>query len=603
MNRKAVKQDESTGHTRKTPRDVREDRIMRAWLEAQEADSGQHESNEQTDWKEIERHVLRLQRQLAHAVEQNNRKVVRHFKWLIRTSHHTKLLAIRHVTQENVGRHTPGVDGKTYTTPKERRELAGLISLRQRPLPVHRVYIRKRNGKLRPLGIPSIHDRVCHAIHKAAMEPEWDIQFSPNVYGFRPRRSTWDAMGQVFANLCLKVSAPWVIEGDIRGYFDNVDHEKLLAKLAPEDRVYVRRMLKAPVIDPEKRLIESTRGTPQGGLLSPLLAVVALQGMEEVLRRKAHQMKFGTSRANPGINVVVYADDFIVTCKTREQAEQFISVIDEWLADNVGVELSLEKTNITYINDGFDFLGFNVRKYNGQLLIKPAKDSKLAVLRKIQSILVANQSVKQSKVIQLLNPIIRGWGNYYSTQVSKKVFSYCDHQINQMLWKWAKRRHPKKASWWVFQKYFTRRGNRNWVFTDGQHTLATMSNIRIIRHIKIQGRRSPHRPSDQEYFATRRKQLLLKRLNGFQKKVVRKTNGQCALCGCNISAEHFRHWQINGDNDILFVRMIPGRIGGHYTIENVFVTHRWCYEKYRSAHGYDALQIVLNAFSPMKRPL
>jgi RNA-directed DNA polymerase len=205
----------------------------------------------------------------------------------------------------------------------------------------------------------------------------------------------------------------------------------------------------------------------------------------------------------------------------------------------VGVELSLEKTHITHINDGFDFLGFHVRKYKGQLLIKPAKDSKLAVLRKIKSILDENKSAKQSMVIRLLNPIIRGWGNYYSTQVSKKVFAYCDHQINQMLWKWAKRRHPKKSAKWLYQRYFARIGSRNWVFSDGSYTLATMTDVRIIRHIKIQGRRSPHRPSDQEYFEARREQLLLKRLNGFQKKVVRKTSGRCALCGCNISVEHF----------------------------------------------------------------
>ena len=197
---------------------------MRAWMEAQWAHTSEQATVERIDWWEVERHVLRLQRQLANAVEHNNRKAVRHYKWLIRTSHHTRLLAIRHVTQENRGRRTPGVDGETYTTPEQRQELAKLVNLRSRPLPVRRVYIRKKNGKLRPLGIPSIHDRVCQAIHKAAMEPEWDIQFAPNTYGFRPQRSTWDAMSQVFLNLCKAGSAQWVIEGDIRGYFDNVDH-------------------------------------------------------------------------------------------------------------------------------------------------------------------------------------------------------------------------------------------------------------------------------------------------------------------------------------------------------------------------------------------
>ncbi|CAM3815106.1 reverse transcriptase N-terminal domain-containing protein [Alicyclobacillus pomorum] len=241
MNRKAVQQGESIGRIRKNLQEIHEDEIMHAWMEAQTADINENADDQWIDWKEIERHVLRLQRQLAHAVEHNNRKAVRHYKWLIRSSYHTKLLAIRHVTQENRGRRTPGVDGLTYTTSERRRELANLVNLRNRPLPVRRVYIRKKNGKLRPLGIPSIHDRVCQAIHKMAMEPEWDIQFSPNTYGFRPERSTWDAMSQVFANLCKAGSAQWIIEGDIRGYFDNVDHTKLLAKLAPEDRVYVRR--------------------------------------------------------------------------------------------------------------------------------------------------------------------------------------------------------------------------------------------------------------------------------------------------------------------------------------------------------------------------
>ncbi len=232
--------------------------------------------------------------------------------------------------------------------------------------------------------------------------------------------------------------------------------------------------------------------------------------MEEELKQIALRMKLGS------VNIVTYADDFIVTCRTKEQAEQLVPIIAEWLADNVGVELSLEKTRVTHINDGFDFLGFHVRKYKGKLLIKPAKDRKLAVLRKIKSILDSNKQAKASMVIRLLNPIIRGWGNYYSTQVSKRAFAYCDHRINQMLWRWAKRRHPKKSAQWIYQRYFPRQGSRNWAFSDGGYTLATMADVRIIRHIKIQGRRSPHRPSDQEYFEARQEQLLLKRLNGFQ---------------------------------------------------------------------------------------
>ena len=217
------------------------------------------------DWHAVEVHVARLQRQLAHAVEQQNRPAIRHYKWLLRHSYHAKLLAIRLVTQENRGRKTPGVDGRIYTTPAQRDSLLQEVDLQRRPLPVRRVFIRKKNGKLRPLGIPSVRDRVGQALHKLAMEPEWDVQFEPNSYGFRPQRSTWDAIGQLFTLLAPRRAPQWVIEGDIQGFFDNVHHATLLARLAPEDRTYIRRILQAPVIDPRQGKLPNSRGTPQGG--------------------------------------------------------------------------------------------------------------------------------------------------------------------------------------------------------------------------------------------------------------------------------------------------------------------------------------------------
>ena len=320
-----------------------------------------------------------------------------------------------------------------------------------------------------------------------------------------------------------------------------------------------------------------------------MLANIALHGMETDLQTLVRTNGWSHSRYGVGVNVVRYADDFIVTCQTKEQAEQLIPEIAHWLQEHAGVQLNREKTHITHMADGFDFLGFNLRKYHGKLLIKPAKASQQAFLRKVKALLAANQAVSTQTLLQQLNPLLRGWTHYYRTVVSKQVFAYCDSRLYQMLWRWAKRRHHAKGAHWVKAKYFTQRGQRRWVFTDGRHDLFQMAAVPIIRHVKVQGRRSPYRAADVAYFERRRQQLLTKRWTGLQQRVAAKTDGRCALCGRPIVEDPRSHGQSDRESGIQFHQMIPSSLGGSATLANLFVTHRWCQQQYYRRYGHHHL--------------
>jgi RNA-directed DNA polymerase len=521
------------------------------------------------DWKKVARHVDRLQKQLAKAIEEGNRRLARYLKHLIRNSFYVRILAVRKITQQNAGKNTPGIDQKIYNTPEKREHLVKEVLLTKKPLPVKRIYIPKANGKTRPLGIPTIHDRVCQEIHKTAMEPEWDIQFEDHSYGFRPAYSTKDAIAQTFNLLARKTSPTWVIEGDIKGYFDNIDHEKLLKKLAPEDQEYIRRILKAPVIEQERGKTETTKGTPQGGVISPLLANIAIHGMEKYLTN-------GPTRKR--VHIVRYADDFIITCRTKEQAESLIPIIAEWLKENVGVELNREKTKITHIDDGFTFLGFHIRKYNGKLLITPDKKKVKYFLEDIGEYLNNNKQAKQETVIKNLNPKIRGFTEYYKNVVSSKTFSAIDSAIWYKLWRWAKRRHPNKSPRWIKERYFQHVGNRHWTFATKDKTiLQYASDIKITRHIKIQKGRSVYRPGDSEYFSNRWKLQTMKHFTGPYREILRKTDCRCWFCENPITEVHWKTSRKHPVRRIEFHHAIPKEHGGNDTIKNLFAVHAWCH--------------------------
>ncbi|HDR9039217.1 TPA: group II intron reverse transcriptase/maturase, partial [Burkholderia vietnamiensis] len=415
-------------------------------------------------------------------------------------------LAVKRVT-ENQGRNTPGVDKVTWKTPGAKTN--AIASLKRRdysPLPLRRVLIPKKNGKTRPLGIPVMKCRAMQALHLLALEPIAETTADLNSYGFRPERSTADAGEQCFTSLAQKTSAQWVLEADIQGCFDKISHDWMLAHI-PTDKAILKKWLTAGFVY-QNELFPTEAGAPQGGIISPVLANMTLDGLEARLAEKFPQAR----RAGLKMNMVRYADDFIITGSSKEWLEQEVKpAVVEFLAER-GLVLSPEKTRITHIREGFDFLGWNIRKYNGKLLMKPSKANVKAHLDKIREVIKANKTAKQANLIRLLNPVLRGWANYHRHVVAKETFARVDDDVWSMLWRWAVRRHPNKGASWVKEKYFRTRGARNWVFavtekqedgTQRELTLLRELDTPIQRHVKIRANANPHDPKWEPYFESR----------------------------------------------------------------------------------------------------
>ncbi|WP_455289668.1 group II intron reverse transcriptase/maturase [Cupriavidus necator] len=460
------------------------------------------------NWSHIEAEVKRLQVRIAKAVQESRWGKVKALQRLLTRSHGGKMLAVKRVT-ENRGKRTPGVDGRVWSSPAARWN--GMLSLRHRgyrAMPLRRVYIPKSNGKERPLGIPCMRCRAMQALWKLALEPVAETLADVNSYGFRPERSTADAIEQCFIILARRASPEWILEGDIRGCFDNFSHSWFLENV-PMDKEVLRKWLRAGYID-EGTLFESQAGTPQGGVISPVIANMALDGLEAAVHASVNTSTLERRKAQ--LNVVRYADDFVVTGVSKDVLEsRVLPAVRQFMAAR-GLELSEEKTRITNIATGFDFLGQNVRKYDGKLLIKPAHKSIKSLLDKVRGIIKESASATQEALIRQLNPVIRGWAQYHRHVVSKAVFSSIDSHIWQRLWKWAKRRHPKKGARWVRQRYFRRDGYRSWDFategsTEGDTCglqLVRAATVAIQRHVKIRRLANPFDPAWAAYFARRR---------------------------------------------------------------------------------------------------
>lgn len=469
------------------------------------------------DWDKVKQNVKSLQQRIAKAIIERRHGKANALRWLLTHSFSAKALSIKRVT-ENKGGHTFGVDKVLWLNAYAKTTaLKTLNSRGYKSQPLKRCYIPKKNGKKRPLGIPTIKDRALQALYLLGLEPISETFADRHSYGFRPFRSCADAIEQCFNLLAQKNKPVWILEADIKGCFDNIDHQWLINNI-PLDSKILEQWLKSGYIE-KKRLFPTNQGTPQGGIISPVLANMALDGLQETIDNALNIRNYkyvkGVRRHNNihKVNMVRYADDFIVTASNLGILHKtVIPVIENFLALR-GLELSTEKTKVTNIVDGFDFLGQNIRKYRGKLLIKPSKSSIRSFRIKIKETISENKMAKTVDLIHLLNPIIRGWGHYHRHIVSKKIFSHQDDYIFRLLWKWAVRRHPKKNKHWVKRKYFHHKEFRNWVFsafyanTNHKVELFKMNNIKIVRHIKVKSEANPFHCDWDEYFIKRKKKV------------------------------------------------------------------------------------------------
>lgn len=457
-------------------------------------------------WAKIKAQVFRLQTRIAKADREGKKGKVKALQRLLTTSFYAKCLAIKRVTS-NKGSKTSGVDGNLWRTPNQKMHAVSTLKRRgYTPLPLRRIYIPKKSGKMRPLSIPTMKDRAMQTLWYAALLPIVENKADPNAYGFRPKRSAHDAISQCFIVLSRKYAATWVLEGDIKSCFDRINHDWLLRN-TPMDKTILQKFLKAGFVENGKTH-PTELGSPQGGSISPTLAVLALSGLEHKLRdTKRHQ------RSREKINMIAYADDFVVTATSEALLrEKVIPTLKEAL-NEVGLELSNEKTKITRIEKGFDFLGFNIRKYENQkLLIKPSKANVINFIREIRSIIKRGIALPTEQLIYRLNQKLIGWTNYYRCVVSAKVFEKIDSEIFQALKRWCFKRHSRKGKKWIIRKYFTHVGNNHWQFhcivkdKEGNRNplyLKKAAATPIQRHKKILGKANPFDPRFKEYFQKR----------------------------------------------------------------------------------------------------
>jgi RNA-directed DNA polymerase len=504
---------------------------------------------DKVDWPGQEEQVRRLRQRIFKATREQDWPRVRNLQKLMLRSRANTLVSVRQVTQRNAGRGTAGIDGEVALTSKARAEMA--VRVHQsiaswQPRAVRRVYIPKASNraKLRPLGIPVLADRCHQARVRNALEPEWEARFEARSYGFRPGRGCHDAIEAIY-NVCAGPSAKrtWALDADLAAAFDRIDHAFLLGQLGTfPARDMIAGWLKAGVFEAGRGFAPTEEGTPQGGVISPLLLNVALHGLEEAagVRSIASGRHAGETTAGSPV-AIRYADDVTVLCHSQEQAEHVKARLAEWLAPR-GLAFNEDKTRIVRLEDGFDFLGFNIRRYNRKLLIKPSSAAVKRLRERLAAETRAVRGANAAAVIMKLSPVIRGWAAYYRTVVSSEIFSSLDSYLWKLLWKWARWRHQNKPGRWVAARYFGKFNpsrNDHWVFGDrdsGGH-LVKFSWTGIERHTPVKGTASPDDPALADYWARRRTKVKPP-LDKRTLRLLTRQAGMCPLCGDHLlSAE------------------------------------------------------------------
>lgn len=457
------------------------------------------------NWSEIELVVSKLQSRIAKAVERGRNNLAKKLQYLLTNSFYAKLLAVKRVTT-NKGKRTPGIDGEFWTTSAKKYEAAlSLTKKNYKPSPLKRTYINKANSKKkRPLGIPTMYDRAMQALYLLSLDPVSETTLDSRSFGFRKYRSTKDAGKYLFNILCQKTAPKWILEGDIKSCFDKISHAWLQENIFM-DKVILKKFLKSGYVY-HNQLFKTLSGTVQGGIISPTYANLTLNGLGNLLRKKYWRTPTGLIRkiANKRrVHIVIYADDFVVTADSKETLVEIRIMIEEFLLER-GLELSEEKTVITHIDEGFDFLGWNFRKYNNKLIVMPSQNSVKKVKVKLKEIVRVHIGHKQHLLITRLNQIITGWCNYHKHVCAKKAFSDIDHYINQLLRKWAIRRHPNKSFKWRKDRYFVRIDHRDWIFKSETNRLKFAASFKIKRHQLIRLNMNPYFPEHREYYLNRR---------------------------------------------------------------------------------------------------